>query len=79
MGEVTCGLGKVLQSVSRKQLTIRGKKQKTILHMHVQVCTSLKQFRGALSKKHEVDCCLAMIIKQRAKKKGFIFSQHEER
>jgi hypothetical protein len=47
--------------------------------MHVQVCTSLKQFRGALSKKHEVDCCLAMIIKQRAKKKGFIFSQHEER
>jgi len=47
--------------------------------MHVQVCTSLKQFRGALSKKHEVNCSLVMIIKQRANKKGFIFPQHEER
>jgi ribose-phosphate pyrophosphokinase len=28
---------------------------------------SAKQFREALSKKHEVDCGLAMIIKQRAK------------
>ena len=26
-----------------------------------------KQFREALSKKHEVDCGLAMIVKQRAK------------
>lgn len=28
---------------------------------------SAKQFREALSKKHDVDCGLAMIVKQRAK------------
>ena len=40
----------------------------TLTHMHIHTHThSAKQFREALSKKHEMDCGLAMIIKQRAK------------
>ena len=38
------------------------------MYIHYICCVSIraKQFREAMAKKHEVDCGLAMIVKQRA-------------
>jgi hypothetical protein len=48
----------------KRNLLFTHKLTHTHFHTHTH---SAKQFREALSKKHEMDCGLAMIIKQRAK------------